>query len=88
MSVQRPAGEVGNSVLQISTIFCSSRQSVLLSCGNVGTKFLIWKSPSVSELGGCARSRVKTGLRSQSLFIREITGNFRKFGPPKAHGRS
>jgi len=32
--------------------------------------------PNGSRLGGCGRSAGRTGLQSNSLFIREITGNF------------
>jgi hypothetical protein len=74
ISDQRLAQEIGNSVLQISTIFCSSRPTLLPTGGIDGTNFSIRKLHGVATLSGCGRSHTRTKLLPKFPGNREIHG--------------
>jgi len=59
---RRLASEIGNSLLQIGTIFCSSRLTLLPTGGNYGTNFSIRKLQGVATLSGCGGSFERTLL--------------------------
>jgi hypothetical protein len=75
---RRPALEIGNSVLQIGAIFCSSGLTLMPTGGNDGTIFSIRKLQGVATLSGCGRSSILTRLRRDSPIDREITGKIGK----------
>ena len=60
----------------ISRFFDSDQKVLPLTSGNRALLFLKMKVREELGLGGCGCSAGRTGLQSNSLFIREITGNF------------
>jgi hypothetical protein len=53
------AEKIGNNVLQIGIVFCSTRLMLPPTGGNDGRNSLVWKLPGVAELGGWAL-RIRT----------------------------